>query len=88
MEHAVSKKAVWVEAQIPLPAPSYEELCEIIWSKVTPKTKVLFISHIASPTGVRLPAEELCRRAKKSGIIAFIDGAHIPGQIDLDLSTL
>jgi isopenicillin-N epimerase len=60
----------------------------MIWSKVTPKTKVLFISHIASPTGVRLPAEELCRRAKKAGIIAFIDGAHVPGHMDLDLSTL
>jgi isopenicillin-N epimerase len=88
MEHAVSKGAVWVEAKIPLPAPSLDEMCEIIWSKVTPKTRILFISHIASPTALRLPVEELCRRAKKAGIITFIDGAHIPGQIDLDLSTL
>ena len=60
----------------------------MIWSKVTPKTKILFVSHLTSPTAIRLPVEELCRRAKKAGIITFVDGAHIPGQIDLDLESL
>lgn len=77
-----------MEAQIPIPAPSKEEICEIIWSKVTPKTKILFISHLTSPTAILMPVEELCRRAKKAGILTFIDGAHIPAHIDLDLEAL
>lgn len=87
-EHAVSKGAVYVEAAIPIQVPSQEELLEIIWGKVTSKTKVLFVSHIASPTAVRFPVEELCARARKAGIISVIDGAHAPGQIDIDLATL
>ncbi len=55
---------------------------------MTSKTKILFISHIASPTAVRLPVEELCKRAKSAGIISFIDGAHVPGHMDIDLSKM
>jgi isopenicillin-N epimerase len=31
---------------------------------------------------------ELIARARKAGIISFIDGAHIPGQMDLNLEEL
>lgn len=86
--HAVSRGAVYVQAHIPIPVPSASDVVEIIWSRVTERTKVLFISHITSPTGVRLPVEELCSRARERGIITIVDGSHSPGHIPLDLSTL
>jgi isopenicillin-N epimerase len=49
------------------------------------KTKLVFISHITSSTGLRLPAEEICAVAKEKGILTFVDGAHAPGQIPVDL---
>lgn len=88
IEHAVTKGVNWVEAKIPIPAPSQDELVEIIWSKVTPNTKILFISHISSPTAIRFPVEQLIQRCKKSGILTCIDGAHIAGQMDLNLEKL
>lgn len=87
-QYCVSKGVRYVRAAIPMPAPSMEEMAEIIWGTVTPKTKVLFLSHITSPTGIRLPVEELCARARAAGIISVIDGSHSPGHIPLDLSTL
>ena len=35
-----------------------------------------------------LPVKEICERAKELDLITIIDGAHVPGHIDLDLSEL
>ena len=88
MEYAGKKGVKFIEAAIPIPVPSQKDLIEIIWSKVTPRTKIMFISHITSPTGFRFPVEELIARARRAGIISFIDGAHAPGQLDLNMDTL
>ncbi|MBK8135873.1 MAG: aminotransferase class V-fold PLP-dependent enzyme [Chloroflexi bacterium] len=80
--------AQWVEAQIPLPLPDPAAIVDLIWSKVTPRTKVLYLSHITSPTAVTFPVEELCKRARAAGILSVIDGAHAPGQLPVDLTAL
>lgn len=87
-QYCVAKGIRYVRAEIPMPVPSMDEMADIIWSKVTPNTKVLFLSHITSPTGVRLPVEDLCARARAAGILSVVDGSHSPGHIPLDLSTL
>ncbi len=73
---------------IPLPLTSQETIIEQFWQGVTPQTKVLFISHITSPTAIRFPVETICARAREAGILTIIDGAHALGQIPLDLTAL
>jgi isopenicillin-N epimerase len=73
---------------IRVPVDDPEELADRFWEEVSPKTKVIFLSHITSPTGMRLPIESICARAREAGIVTLIDGAHAPGQIDLDLDAL
>ena len=80
--------ARWVEAPVPVPCATDEEITEAVWAGVTGRTRVLFVSHITSPTAIRFPVEELCRRARAGGILSVVDGAHGPGQLDLDLETL
>lgn len=82
------QKAVCVRAAVPLPVTSREEVVEAIWSRVTPRTRVLFASHITPPTALILPIEDLVRRARAEGILTVIDGAHAPGQIPLALEAL
>lgn len=73
-----------IEQDIPLPY-SDEAFIERFWQRVTAQTKVIFLSHITSPTALTLPVAEICHRAGERGILTVIDGAHAPGQMELDL---
>ncbi len=77
-----------VHQTLELPVTSNEQIVERFWQGVTARTRVIFLSHITSPTALTLPVEEICRRAKEQGILTIIDGAHVPGQLDLNLKEI
>jgi isopenicillin-N epimerase len=52
------------------------------------RTRLLFFSHILSPTGMVLPAREICAEARQRGVLTVIDGAHAPAMIRLEIDTL
>jgi isopenicillin-N epimerase len=72
----------------PVSLNSREAFVESFWQAVTPRTRVIFLSHITSPTAVIFPMEKIVQRARAAGIITVIDGAHAPGQIPLALDSL
>jgi isopenicillin-N epimerase len=80
--------ARYIRHRLMLPVTSTEDVIESIWSGVTKRTRVLFLSHITAVTALIMPIKELARRARDAGIWIIIDGAHAPGQIDLDLQSL
>jgi isopenicillin-N epimerase len=73
--------------RMPVTVP-LDDPVEEIWSGVTNRTRALFLSHVTSETAVRLPVEELSRRAHERGITTIVDGAHVPGHVPLDLRAL
>lgn len=88
-QHLCGKSgARYVRQPIPLPVTSPEAVAEAVWAGVTPRTKVIFLSHLTSPTALILPVADLCRRARERGILTVIDGAHAVGQLPLDLAAL
>ncbi len=80
--------AKYINYPMPLPVTTHEAFVERFWTGVTPRTKVIFLSHITSPTALIFPVKEICRRAREAGILTIIDGAHVPGQIPLDLTDI
>ena len=76
------------KAPVALPLAGKAQLLEQLWPAVTERTRVLFLSHISSPTAVTFPVRELCRRARSAGILTVVDGAHAPGQLPLELPDL
>ncbi len=73
---------------IPLPVTTAETFADQIWEGVTEFTRVIFLSHITSPSALILPIEKIIQRAHEHGIITVIDGAHAPGQLHFSLDKL
>jgi isopenicillin-N epimerase len=88
-EYACQKTgAIYKSQPIPLPVHSAEAVVEQFWQGVTERTRLIYLSHITSPTALRLPVEAICAKARQAGIMTMIDGAHAPGQLSLDLEAL
>jgi isopenicillin-N epimerase len=80
--------ATYIKHPIPVPVTTHEAFVESFWSAVTPRTKIIFLSHITSPTALIFPVADICARARDAGILTVIDGAHVPGHLPLDLTAL
>ncbi len=79
--------AKYIRRPIPLGLSS-AEIANHFLDGITPRTKIIFISHITSQTALRMPVEDICREARGKGILTLVDGAHTPGQIPLNLAEI
>jgi selenocysteine lyase/cysteine desulfurase len=76
------------EIEIPLSPRQPEELVDRLISAIGPRTRVLSFSGITSGTGLILPSAQICRAAQEKGVITVLDGAHMDGQIPVNLREL
>lgn len=88
--HFYCKKsgAKYIRQHISLPIISKEQIIEEFWKGYTANTKVVFLNQISSSTALIFPVKEICDKAKQLGLITIVDGAHVPGHIDLNISDL
>jgi isopenicillin-N epimerase len=72
-----------------LPLPPIEEgpeaVVEVFRRAITPRTRVLSISHVTFTNGRVLPVAALAALCRERGIVCVVDGAHPPGLIPVDL---
>ena len=80
--------AKYIKSTINLPVMNSQIFTDNFLSGVTNKTKVFFLSHMTSSTGLYFPMEQICKFAKKHNILTIIDGAHIPGHFPLSINSL
>src|SRR5712692_1009100 len=73
---------------LPKPVPNAAAVLNLVNDAITPRTRVLFFSHITTVTGVVLPAKELCVLARSKGILSAVDGAHVVGMMALNVHDL
>ncbi len=80
--------AKYIRQEISLPIVSKEQIIEEFWKGYTSKTKVVFLNQISSSTALIFPVKEICDKAQQLGLITIVDGAHVPGHIDLNIKEL
>lgn len=73
---------------VPVPAPSAGELFGAIEKAVTPRTKIIAVTHLTSTTGIQYPAREIAALARKRGIWMHLDGAQTFGAFDVNLQEI
>ena len=78
--YGVTVKRVTVD-----PAATKAEALEAFKAALTPKTKLVAISHVQYSCGLKLPAKEIVAAAHEVGTQVALDGAQTGGQFDIDV---
>jgi selenocysteine lyase/cysteine desulfurase len=73
---------------VPIPAPSAEKLLADFERAITPRTRVIAITHLTSTTGIQYPAREIAALARKHNIYMHLDGAQTFGAFDVNLAEI
>src|SRR6195256_1903927 len=73
---------------LPRPVKDAAQVLNLFNDAITPRTRVIFFSHITTFSGVVLPAKQLSALARSKGILSAIDGAHVPGMMRLNVTEL
>jgi len=73
---------------LPFPLEDTSEITAAIVEAAGPRTRLLLIDHITSPSALVLPIETIVREMSARGIDTLVDGAHGPGMVDLHLEDL
>ncbi|MGI9389568.1 MAG: aminotransferase class V-fold PLP-dependent enzyme, partial [Boseongicola sp.] len=76
------------EVVIDLPLASSAQVINQISEALTPRTKLLVIDHITSTSALTLPVTEISKLCRKNETRVYVDGAHVPGQMQLDVPSL
>jgi isopenicillin-N epimerase len=74
-----------VVAPVPFPIDSPDRVVEALLDRVTAKTRFLLVDQVTSQTGLVFPVERIVAEMNARGIDTFVDGAHAPGMVDLDV---
>lgn len=80
--------AVLVEADIPFPLSGPQPILEAISARLGPRTRLVILDHITSPTATIMPLAPLIEAAKAAGAAVLVDGAHAPGMLSLDVPAI
>lgn len=87
--HAASKAgARVVTATLPYPDFDADECVLRIAEALTPRTRLAIVEHIGAESALVFPVEAIVRACQARGVPVLVDGAHVPGQIALDVSAI
>jgi selenocysteine lyase/cysteine desulfurase len=72
----------------PAAPASTDQLVRTFTDALTPKTRVLALTHVSNVSGLALPVKEICDEARRRGVYVHVDGAQSWGALEVDLREL
>lgn len=74
--------------EMPLLPANDDEIVATYQKMITPKTKVILLTHVSNITGLIIPVAKIAAMARKQGIDIMCDSAHALGQVPFQLREL
>lgn len=75
-------------ATLPWPATDVSRYVEAVEAAIGPATRLLVIDHLSAQTALLLPLADIAAVCHRHGVLVLADGAHVPGNVPLDIPSL
>jgi len=79
------KQRYGVEIKVLKLANDRDIILQRLEALLSPRTRLVAVSHVTTDVGLRLPASEICEIAHRAGVPVLLDGAQAVGQFPIDL---
>jgi selenocysteine lyase/cysteine desulfurase len=87
-QRALREGVVYKQISFDFPIEDDEQIVKKFADAITPKTKLLHVTHIINWVGQIMPVQKICRMAHSRGIEVIVDGAHSFGLLDFKIPDL
>ena len=87
-QRALRDGIVYKQISFAFPIEDDEAIVQAFEQAITPKTKILHITHIINWVGQILPVKKICQMAHRRGLEVIVDGAHSFGLLDFAIPDL
>jgi selenocysteine lyase/cysteine desulfurase len=89
LEFAAKVKGVVIrKVNLPTPSANVEEVVETLRKAITPRTRMMLLSHVNTSSGMVMPLAQIARYTQPANIILVADGAQAVGQLPVDVEAL
>jgi len=77
-----------VTAALPQPLVDSGQVVDALRDALGPRTRLVIVDHVTSATALILPVARIAAMCRERGVPVFVDGAHAPGHLALDIEAL
>lgn len=73
---------------MPFPVTNEDDIVAAWVDAVGPHTRLAIVDHVTSASALVMPIQHIVAALKSRGVAVFVDGAHAPGQLHLDIPSI
>ncbi len=87
-QRAQREGIIYKQLSFDFPIENDDQIVRAYEQAITPKTKVIHVTHVINWVGQIMPVKKICQMAHKRGIEVIVDGAHSFGLLDFTIPDL